>query len=331
MDGVGRDTTRCRWSLGCRMRRPRSRVVPGALSGHSDRALLSRTGVWSATSDALGPRGVAADRPSVSRCSLGRESESFSRNIRCGCGGEGRNASQRRGGSKGWRWSRPVHVAADRTGDGRSRNSLHGSHPSRASPGARRGFPIRRVSLHGILDPVGIRTRVRTLEDFRADGRGGGVTEIYLWLKWAHVVSSTVLFGMGAGIAFFFIRAQRTGDVRVIAAVGREVVIADAIFTASAVVLQPITGLTMVRLAGFPLSLPWLRWSIAVYVLIGCCWLPVVWLQVRMRNIAARAMLEGTALPTMYSRYYRWWFYLGWPAFTGVLVVFYLMVVKPAM
>ncbi len=104
------------------------------------------------------------------------------------------------------------------------------------------------------------------------------MTEIYLWLKWAHVVSSTVLFGMGAGIAFFFVRAQRTGDVRIIAAVAREVVIADAIFTASAVVLQPATGLAMVRLAGYPLSMPWLRWSIALYVLIGCCWLPVVWL-----------------------------------------------------
>ena len=156
------------------------------------------------------------------------------------------------------------------------------------------------------------------------------MNEIYLCLKWVHVVSSTVLFGMGAGIAFFFIRAQKTGDVRVIAAVGREVVIADAIFTASAVVLQPVTGLTMVRLAGYPLSLPWLRWSIALYALIGCCWLPVVWLQVQMRNLAARAMLEGTALPTVYSRYYRLWFYLGWPAFTGVLIVFYLMVVKPA-
>jgi uncharacterized membrane protein len=156
------------------------------------------------------------------------------------------------------------------------------------------------------------------------------VTEIYLWLKWAHVVSSTVLFGMGAGIAFFFIRAQRTGDVRIIAAVAREVVIADAIFTASAVVLQPVTGLAMARLAGFPLSLPWLRWSIALYALIGCCWLPVVWLQVRMRNLAARAMQDGTALPTEYARYYRCWFYLGWPAFIGVLLVFYLMVAKPA-
>jgi uncharacterized membrane protein len=126
------------------------------------------------------------------------------------------------------------------------------------------------------------------------------MNEIYLWVKWAHVVSSTVLFGMGAGIAFFFIRAQRTGDVRVIAAVGREVVIADGIFTASAVVLQPLTGLAMVRLAGYPLSLPWLRWSMMLYVLIGCCWLPVVWLQVRMRNLAARAMQDGTALPTAY-------------------------------
>ncbi|HEV2700033.1 MAG TPA: DUF2269 domain-containing protein [Steroidobacteraceae bacterium] len=156
------------------------------------------------------------------------------------------------------------------------------------------------------------------------------MSQIYLWLKWAHVVSSTVLFGMGAGIAFFFIRAHRTGDVRVIAAVGREVVIADAIFTASAVVLQPLTGLAMVRLVGFPLSASWLRWSIALYLLVGCCWLPVVWLQIRMRDLAAQARRQGTALPNVYYLYYRWWFGLGWPAFTGVLVIFYLMVVKPA-
>ena len=156
------------------------------------------------------------------------------------------------------------------------------------------------------------------------------MSEIYLWLKWAHVVSSTVLFGMGAGIAFLFVRAQRTGDVRVIA-FAREVVIADAIFTASAVVLQPATGLAMVRLAGYPLYLPWLRWSIVLYVSIGCCWLPVVWLQVLMRNLAARAAQDGMALPSAYFQYYRWRFYLGWPAFTGVLTVFYLMVVKPAM
>ncbi len=157
------------------------------------------------------------------------------------------------------------------------------------------------------------------------------MSELYLWLKWAHVISSTVLFGTGAGIAFFFARAHKTEDVRVIAAVARAVVVADAIFTASAVVLQPITGLAMARIAGFPSSLPWLQWSIALYVLIGCCWLPVVWLQVQMRNLATRAVREETALPDLYFQYYRWWFLLGWPAFIGVLIVFYFMVAKPAL
>jgi uncharacterized membrane protein len=157
------------------------------------------------------------------------------------------------------------------------------------------------------------------------------MSDLYLWLKWAHIVSSTVLFGMGAGIAFFFLRAQRTGDVRVIAAVGREVVIADAIFTASAVILQPLTGFAMAVLAGYPLFVGWLRWSIVLYVLIGACWLPVVGLQIRMRNLAIRAAEEGTSLPAAYFRCYRWWFALGWPAFIGVLIVFYLMVAKPGL
>ncbi|HKE45224.1 MAG TPA: DUF2269 domain-containing protein [Steroidobacteraceae bacterium] len=155
------------------------------------------------------------------------------------------------------------------------------------------------------------------------------MSELYLWLKWTHIVSSTVLFGMGAGIAFFFIRAHRPRDVRIIAAVGRDVVVADAIFTASAVVLQPVTGLAMARIAGYALALPWLRWSVVLYLLVGCCWLPVVWLQVRMRDLALQAARDGTALPPAYSRCYRWWFALGWPAFLGVLIIFYLMVTKP--
>jgi len=151
----------------------------------------------------------------------------------------------------------------------------------------------------------------------------------YLWLKWAHIVSSTVLFGLGAGIAFFFLRAHRTGDVRVIAAVSREVVLADALFTASAVVTQPLTGLGMVWLAGYPLNLPWIRLSMLLYVVVGCCWLPVVWLQIQMRNLASAAANAGAALTPQYYRYYRWWFGLGWPAFGGVLVIFWLMITKP--
>jgi uncharacterized membrane protein len=152
---------------------------------------------------------------------------------------------------------------------------------------------------------------------------------VYLWLKWLHIVSSTVLFGTGAGIAFFFLRAQRTGDVRVIAAVSRDVVVADAVFTATAVIAQPISGLLMVKVAGYPLSLPWIWGSLALYCAIGCFWLPVVWLQIKMRDLAAAAANSGAPLPPLYDRYYRWWFGLGWPAFAGALVIFWLMVTKP--
>ena len=157
------------------------------------------------------------------------------------------------------------------------------------------------------------------------------MSEHYLLLKWLHVVSSTVLFGMGAGIAFFFVRANRTQDVKVIAAVSRDVVLADAVFTATAVVLQPLTGLAMVWLAGYPWNQPWMLVSMALYVVVGCCWLPVVWLQIRMRDMALAAQAAGSPLPAAYRRYYRCWFALGWPAFLGVLVIFYLMVVKPGL
>jgi uncharacterized membrane protein len=137
------------------------------------------------------------------------------------------------------------------------------------------------------------------------------MSNVYIWLKWLHIVSSTVLFGMGAGIAFFFVRAHRTRDVRMIAAVSRDVVLADGIFTATAVVIQPGTGVALALLAGYPLTTSWIEVSIGLYVLIGCCWLPVVWLQIRMRNLAHIAASANAALPAEYHRCYRWWFALG--------------------
>jgi uncharacterized membrane protein len=151
----------------------------------------------------------------------------------------------------------------------------------------------------------------------------------YLWVKWLHIVSSTVLFGTGLGIAFFFIRAQRTGNVPVIASVGRDVVLADAVFTAAAVIIQPASGIALALMAGYPLASPWLLLSIALYFLVGACWLPVVWLQIWMRDLAIAAAATSSPLPGQYGKYYRWWFALGWPAFIGVLAIFYLMVAKP--
>lgn len=151
----------------------------------------------------------------------------------------------------------------------------------------------------------------------------------YLLLKYAHILSSTLLFGTGLGTAFHGFLAFRTKDPRVVAAVGRSVVLADWFFTAPSVVIQPMTGLAMARLASIPLTQGWLALSIALYILVGVCWLPVVWLQIQLGRMAEACLKTGDPLPPLYFRYLRLWFILGWPAFTAVLAIFYLMVFKP--
>ena len=153
----------------------------------------------------------------------------------------------------------------------------------------------------------------------------------YLLLKYIHILSSTLLFGTGLGTAFHGFLAFRTKDPCVVASVGRSVVLADWLFTAPAVVIQPVTGVTMALLAGVPLMQGWLALSIALYILVGLCWLPVVWLQIQLRRMAAACLQSGDALPSLYFRYLRLWFMLGWPAFTAVLAIFYLMVFKPGL
>ena len=151
----------------------------------------------------------------------------------------------------------------------------------------------------------------------------------YLLLKTLHIVSSVVLVGTGLGSAFYMFFTNRSKVVQAQAVVCALVVRADWWFTTPAVVLQPLTGLLMVYLAGFPLTTPWLMLSIALYGLAGACWLPVVWLQIRMAALAKDAAATGQALPAQYWRYARWWECLGYPAFAAMVVVFYLMVNKP--
>lgn len=151
----------------------------------------------------------------------------------------------------------------------------------------------------------------------------------YVLIKIVHILSGAVLFGTGAGIAFFMLRAHATRDPQTVAAVGRIVVLADFVFTAVAVVVQPISGLALIHLQGWSLTSPWLLAAYALYGLVGACWLPVVWIQYRMMRLAQEAAGEGAALPTAYQRLFRWWFALGWPAFAGVLAIYWLMVAKP--
>jgi uncharacterized membrane protein len=152
----------------------------------------------------------------------------------------------------------------------------------------------------------------------------------YLTIKWLHILSSTLLFGTGLGSAFYMFFASRTRDPRVIAVVVRYVVLADWLFTTPTVILQPATGLYLVHLAGYPLASGWLAWSIGLYLLAGAAWLPVVWMQIRMRDMAARAVAEGGPLPPLYDRMLRAWVALGIVAFAALVVVFWLMVSKPA-
>lgn len=153
----------------------------------------------------------------------------------------------------------------------------------------------------------------------------------YLILKVIHILSGAVLFGTGAGIAFFMLRAHATKDPRTVASVGRIVVLADFVFTASAVVVQPLSGLGLIHLQGYALTEPWLMAAYALYVLIGACWLPVVWFQWRMVKLAEGAVAAGTPLPPAYHRLFRAWFILGWPAFAGVIGIYALMVAKPVL
>ena len=151
----------------------------------------------------------------------------------------------------------------------------------------------------------------------------------YFWVKWVHIISSTLLFGTGLGIAFFMWMAHRRGEAAHIAATARTVVIADACFTAPAVAVQLGSGLWMAHALQMPYSVFWIRNALLLFLLVGACWLPVLWLQWRARVLADHAVAAGTALPDEYRRVMRVWFWLGWPAFIGVLAIFWLMIAKP--
>jgi len=152
---------------------------------------------------------------------------------------------------------------------------------------------------------------------------------LYLVLKYLHIVGAAVLLGTGAGIAFFMLLAHRTGEAATVAAVARMVVIADFVFTASAVIVQPITGALLMDQLGVPLSEGWVALSLILYGITGAFWLPVVWIQMRLRDIARDAATRGTALPDTYHRLFRAWFWSGFPAFAAVAAILWLMIAKP--
>ena len=153
----------------------------------------------------------------------------------------------------------------------------------------------------------------------------------YFVLKWLHVLSSVLLVGTGFGTAFYCFFVNRSGNLQAQAVVNRLVVRADTWFTTPAAIFQPLSGIALAQLAGWPISTPWLAASIALFALAGACWLPVLWLQWRMAQMAEAAAAQDSALPPAFARYARRWEVLGYPAFVAMLGVFYLMVGKPAL
>jgi uncharacterized membrane protein len=153
---------------------------------------------------------------------------------------------------------------------------------------------------------------------------------LYFVLKYLHVIGACVLLGTGAGIAFFMLMAHRTGNAATIAAVARIVVIADFLFTATAVVVQPITGAALVWQAGYSPLEGWIVVSIILYIITGLFWLPVVWMQMELRRLAEAAVAANAPLPQRYHRIFWVWFTFGFPAFASVMAILWLMITRPS-
>lgn len=153
--------------------------------------------------------------------------------------------------------------------------------------------------------------------------------DLYLIVKTIHILSSTILFGTGIGIAFFMFRSWFTDNLQEKLFAAKNTVLADYLFTFPAVIIQPLSGVALIHMVGYDWTDLWLMFTYGIYIIAGLCWLPVVWIQIQLKQIVAECVENGTELPARYHKLFKIWFTLGWPAFIGLVVVFYLMVAKP--
>lgn len=154
--------------------------------------------------------------------------------------------------------------------------------------------------------------------------------DLYIIFKTIHILSAAILFGAGIGIAFFMFRSWGTNNTQEKFFAARNTVLADYLFTFPAAVIQPASGVALVYMAGFDWASLWLTATYIIYIIAALCWLPVVWIQIQLKNMCKSASESGTELPQNYHTLFKIWFLLGWPAFLGLIVIFYLMVAKPA-
>ena len=153
--------------------------------------------------------------------------------------------------------------------------------------------------------------------------------DTYLIVKTAHILSSTIVFGTGMGIAFFMFRSHFSASYNDKLYAIRNTVLADYLFTLPAVIVQPATGVWLIWRGGYDVMSTWLIATYVLYAIAAACWLPVVWIQIELKRLLAHSINTATDLPTRYHRLFGTWFLLGWPAFMSVLAIFFLMVMKP--
>lgn len=151
----------------------------------------------------------------------------------------------------------------------------------------------------------------------------------YLIVKTLHIICSTILFGTGIGTAFFMFRSFFTDNIHEKYYAARSTVVADYIFTLPAVILQPLSGILLIHLAGHDWNAGWLVWTYVLYAIAGACWIPVLWIQIELKKMLRHAVEAGVALPERYNHLFKIWFILGCPAFLGLVIIFYLMVSRP--
>jgi uncharacterized membrane protein len=155
------------------------------------------------------------------------------------------------------------------------------------------------------------------------------MTTLYFLAKYLHVLGAVVILGTGIGIAFFMLMAHRSGNVAFIARTAAIVVIADILFTLTAVLLQPITGALLMQLSATSFADRWLFTSLALFVIAGLFWIPVIFMQIEMRNLASVAAAQSQPLPPRYFFLFRLWFLFGFPGFGSVMLILWLMIAKP--
>jgi uncharacterized membrane protein len=151
----------------------------------------------------------------------------------------------------------------------------------------------------------------------------------YFLVKYLHVIGAIVILGTGAGIAFFMLMAHRSGDAAYIARTAATVVIADMLFTLAAVILQPVTGGLLMMLSSTSFAERWLSASLVLYALAGLFWIPVIFMQIEMRDLASAAAAGSQPLPLRYFTLFRRWFWFGIPGFGSVMIILWLMIAKP--